>query len=41
VLSESDNVLSRLGDRVDAVLERRARLAPFGQMGIVVIDKPA
>ncbi len=35
-----DNPLSRLGDRIDRQLERRARLAPFGQMGIIAIDKP-
>jgi SAM-dependent methyltransferase len=40
VFSEPDNVLSRLGDRIDRVLERRKRLAPFGQMGIIVIEKP-
>jgi 2-polyprenyl-3-methyl-5-hydroxy-6-metoxy-1,4-benzoquinol methylase len=41
VYSEPDNPLSRLGDRVDRALERRRRLAPFGQMGIIVIGKPA
>jgi len=35
-----DNPLSRLGDRIDRFLERRRRLAPFGQMGIIVIEKP-
>ena len=41
VFSEPDNPLSRLGDRIDRALERRRRLAPFGQMGIIVIEKPA
>jgi 2-polyprenyl-3-methyl-5-hydroxy-6-metoxy-1,4-benzoquinol methylase len=38
---DPENPLSRLGDRIDRGLERRTRLAPFGQMGIVVIDKLA
>jgi SAM-dependent methyltransferase len=37
---EADNPLSRVGDRIDRVLECRRRLAPFGQMGIIVITKP-
>ena len=41
VFADPDNVLSRLGDRIDRLLERRRRLAPFGQMGIIVIRKPA
>ncbi len=41
VFAEPDNPLSRLGDRIDRALERRRRLAPFGQMGIIVIQKPA
>ncbi len=40
VFAQPDNPLSRLGDRVDRGLERRHRLAPFGQMGIIVIEKP-
>ena len=36
-----DNPLSRLGDRIDRVLERRRSLAPFGQMGIIAIEKPS
>lgn len=40
MFANPDNPLSRLGDRVDRVLERRRRLAPFGQMGIIVIEKP-
>jgi SAM-dependent methyltransferase len=40
VFAEPDNPLSRLGDRIDRALERRRRLAPFGQMGIIVIRKP-
>lgn len=40
MFSEPDNPLSRLGDRVDRNLERRRRLEPFGQMGIIAIDKP-
>ncbi|MEY2514807.1 MAG: toxoflavin synthase [bacterium] len=40
VFSAPDNPLSRLGDRIDRSVERRPRLAPFGQMGIIVIDKP-
>jgi len=38
--SNSDNPPSRSGDRIDRALERRRRVAPFGQMAIVVIDKP-
>jgi 2-polyprenyl-3-methyl-5-hydroxy-6-metoxy-1,4-benzoquinol methylase len=41
VFSEPDNPLSRWGDRIDRRLERRRRLAPYGQMGIIAIDKPA
>lgn len=41
LFAEPSNPLSRFGDRVDRVLERRARLAPFGQMGIIAIDKPS
>jgi SAM-dependent methyltransferase len=41
VFSSPDNALSRMGDRIDRRIERRRRLAPFGQMGIVMIDKPA
>ena len=37
---EADNPLSRVGDRIDRVLECRRWLAPFGQMGIIVITKP-
>ncbi len=40
VMSSPDNFVSRLGDRIDRRLERRPRLAPYGQMGIVTIDKP-
>lgn len=40
VFPEPDNPLSRVGDRIDRGLERRRRLAPFGQMGIIVIRKP-
>ncbi len=40
IFSDPDNPLSRVGDRIDRILERRARLAPFGQMGIIVIEKP-
>jgi SAM-dependent methyltransferase len=40
LFSEPDNPLSRAGDRIDRVLERRRLLAPFGQMGIIVIEKP-
>lgn len=40
VFQDPDNRLSRLGDRIDRHLERRPRLAPYGQMGIIVIDKP-
>ena len=40
VFAQPDNPLSRLGDRIDRTLERRRRLAPFGQMGIIVIGKP-
>ena len=41
LFQEPDNPLSRLGDRIDRVLERRRRLAAFGQMGIIVIRKPS
>lgn len=41
LFSDPDNPLSRLGDRIDRALENRPRLAPFGQMGVVAIDKPA
>jgi SAM-dependent methyltransferase len=40
LFSDPDNPLSRLGDRIDRYLERRPRFAPFGQMGIIVIEKP-
>jgi hypothetical protein len=40
IFPDPDNPLSRAGDRIDRALERRARLAPFGQMGIIVIEKP-
>jgi SAM-dependent methyltransferase len=40
VFSTPDNPLSRLGDRIDRQLERRPKLAAFGQMGIIAIDKP-
>jgi SAM-dependent methyltransferase len=40
LFAEPNNPLSRLGDRIDQALERRRRLAPFGQMGIIVIRKP-
>ncbi|MGH2919467.1 MAG: class I SAM-dependent methyltransferase [Solirubrobacteraceae bacterium] len=40
VFSVPDNPLSRLGDRIDRRLEQRRRLAPFGQMGIIALDKP-
>jgi SAM-dependent methyltransferase len=40
LFADANNPLSRLGDRIDGVLERRRRLAPFGQMGVIVIDKP-
>jgi SAM-dependent methyltransferase len=40
VFEEPDNPLSRLGDRIDRAIEKRRRLAPFGQMGIIVIGKP-
>jgi SAM-dependent methyltransferase len=40
MFEEPDNPLSRFGDRIDRTLERRRRLAPFGQMGIIVINKP-
>jgi SAM-dependent methyltransferase len=40
VFPEPENPLSRLGDRIDRGLERRRRLAPYGQMGIIAIDKP-
>lgn len=40
VFREPDNPLSRLGDRIDRGLERRSRFSPYGQMGIIVIDKP-
>jgi SAM-dependent methyltransferase len=40
VFDEPDNPLSRLGDRIDRSIERRRRVAPFGQMGIIVVTKP-
>jgi SAM-dependent methyltransferase len=40
LFADPDNPLSRLGDRIDRILERRRLLAPFGQMGIIVIEKP-
>lgn len=40
IFADADNPLSRFGDRIDRALERRARLAAFGQMGIIVIEKP-
>jgi len=40
MMSAPDNLLSRLGDRIDRRIERRNRVAPYGQMGIIAIDKP-
>lgn len=40
LFAQASNPLSRLGDRIDRSLERRRRLAAFGQMGIIAIDKP-
>lgn len=40
VFEQPDNPLSRLGDRIDRAIEKRRRLAAFGQMGIIVIEKP-